>query len=99
VRELLADAARNSKLLDSRFGDLVESLPDAIVIVDVSARIVMLNVHAERLFGYPRRELIGHTVEVHISRLRQKLGDDSRQPKLLKTVRGLGYMLVAGDHQ
>ncbi len=56
--------ARNSKLLDSRFGDLVESLPDAIVIVDVSARIVMLNVHAERLFGYPRRELIGHTVEV-----------------------------------
>lgn len=55
---------RNSKLLDSRFGDLVDSLPDAIVIVDVSARIVSMNVHAERLFGYRRSELIGHTVEV-----------------------------------
>lgn len=54
---------RNSKLLDSRFGDLVESMPDAIVIVDVSARIVLMNGRAERLFGYCRSELIGHTVE------------------------------------
>jgi protein-histidine pros-kinase len=56
--------ARNAKLLDSRFGDLVESMPDAMVIVDVSARIVLVNAHAERLFGYQRNELIGHTVEV-----------------------------------
>lgn len=33
-------------------------------------------------------------IDVQISRLRQKLGDDSRQPRLLKTVRGLGYMLA-----
>ncbi len=44
-------------------------------------------------------ESFDRSIDVHISRLRQKLGDDSRQPKLLKTVRGLGYMLVAGDHQ
>jgi DNA-binding response OmpR family regulator len=30
---------------------------------------------------------------VRISRLRQKLGDDPRSPRLLKTVRGLGYLL------
>lgn len=35
-------------------------------------------------------------VDVQISRLRAKLGDDPRQPRLLKTVRGLGYVLV-GD--
>ncbi len=34
------------------------------------------------------------SIDVHISRLRNKLGDDSRNPRLLKTVRGLGYMLV-----
>jgi DNA-binding response OmpR family regulator len=34
------------------------------------------------------------TVDVHISHLRQKLGDDSRVPKLIKTVRGVGYMLA-----
>jgi DNA-binding response OmpR family regulator len=34
------------------------------------------------------------TVDVHISRLRQKLGDDPRSPHLIKTVRGVGYVLV-----
>jgi DNA-binding response OmpR family regulator len=34
------------------------------------------------------------TIDVHISHLRQKLGDDSRVPKLIKTVRGVGYVLA-----
>jgi DNA-binding response OmpR family regulator len=34
------------------------------------------------------------TVDVHISHLRQKLGDDSKVPKLIKTVRGVGYVLA-----
>jgi DNA-binding response OmpR family regulator len=34
------------------------------------------------------------SVDVQISRLRQKLGDDPRNPSLLKTVRGSGYMLA-----
>jgi DNA-binding response OmpR family regulator len=34
------------------------------------------------------------TVDVHISHLRQKLGDDPRSPKKIKTVRGIGYVLV-----
>ena len=37
------------------------------------------------------------SIDVHVSRLRAKLGDDSRSPKILKTVRGVGYLL-AGDH-
>jgi two-component system OmpR family response regulator len=34
------------------------------------------------------------TVDVHISHLRHKLGDDPRDPKLIKTVRGVGYVLA-----
>jgi DNA-binding response OmpR family regulator len=34
------------------------------------------------------------TVDVHISHVRQKLGDDPRSPKLIKTVRGIGYVLA-----
>jgi two-component system OmpR family response regulator len=37
---------------------------------------------------------IERSVDVHVSRLRQKLGDDARHPNLLKTVRGSGYMFV-----
>jgi two-component system OmpR family response regulator len=39
-------------------------------------------------------ETFDRSIDVHVSRLRQKLGDDSRNPRLLKTVRGTGYMLV-----
>ena len=39
--------------------------------------------------------LVGdRAVDVHISHLRQKLGDDPRAPRLIKTVRGVGYLLV-----
>jgi DNA-binding response OmpR family regulator len=41
------------------------------------------------------------TVDVHVSHLRRKLGDDSKSPRLIKTVRGVGYVLApveaAGD--
>ena len=37
------------------------------------------------------------SIDVHISRLRQKLGDDPKRPILLKTVRGVGYMLAVGE--
>ncbi len=39
-------------------------------------------------------EAFDRSVDVHISHLRQKLGDDPRNPKMLKTVRGVGYMLA-----
>ncbi len=39
-------------------------------------------------------EAFDRSVDVHISHLRQKLGDDPRHPKMLKTVRGVGYMLA-----
>ena len=37
------------------------------------------------------------SIDVHVSRLRAKLGDDSRSPKILKTVRGVGYLLAGGQ--
>jgi two-component system OmpR family response regulator len=37
------------------------------------------------------------TVDVHVSHLRQKLGDDKRAPRFIKTVRGVGYVLADGE--
>jgi DNA-binding response OmpR family regulator len=37
------------------------------------------------------------TVDVHISHLRQKLGDDPRAPRLIKTVRGVGYVMTKDE--
>ena len=40
-------------------------------------------------------EAYDRSIDVQISRLRQKIGDDARQPRYLKTIRGMGYMLAA----
>ena len=60
----LLKVQRDAKLLEARFRDLLESTPDAIVMVNVTGRIVLVNSQAERVFGYPRAELLGQAVEV-----------------------------------
>jgi DNA-binding response OmpR family regulator len=56
----------------------------------------------------PRETLLGEagrqdvtvsdrTVDVHVSHLRRKLGDDPKTPRLIKTVRGVGYVLAPQD--
>lgn len=54
----------------------------------------------ERLLALGRgrgEEAFDRSIDVHISRLRQKLGDDPRHPRRIRTVRGAGYQyLVRG---
>ena len=47
------------------------------------------------LAGGSAEEAFDRSVDVHVSRLRQKLGDDPKNPRMLKTVRGAGYLLAA----
>jgi two-component system response regulator RstA len=56
----------------------------------------------ERLMELARgsaEEAFDRSIDVHISRLRQKLGDAPRHPRRIKTVRGVGYQLSAEDDQ
>jgi len=39
-------------------------------------------------------EAFDRSIDVHVSRLRQKLGDDPKHPRLIKTIRGAGYLLA-----
>jgi DNA-binding response OmpR family regulator len=43
-------------------------------------------------------DVYDRSIDVLVSRLRQKLGDDPRQPGFIRTVRGIGYSYIGGDH-
>jgi PAS domain S-box-containing protein len=54
------------KKSEERFRGLLESAPDAMVIVDSNGRIQLVNAQTELLFGYDRLDLIGKIVEILI---------------------------------
>lgn len=70
VSDVTARQAAETALRDSefKFRSLLESGPDAIVMIDTAGRIMLANAQAERLFGYAREELMGKPIEILLPR-------------------------------
>jgi len=47
------------------------------------------------VYAFDEVVVVDRTVDVHIGKLREKLGDDPGRPRYIQTVRGVGYKLVA----
>jgi PAS domain S-box-containing protein len=56
-------AEKHLAQMEGRYRGLLEAAPDAMVVVNQAGDIVLLNVQAERQFGYPRDELLGQKVK------------------------------------
>ncbi len=50
--------------LESNFGAILDTITDAVIVIDEAGIIQLLNPAAERLFGYPREQAIGQNVKM-----------------------------------
>jgi PAS domain S-box-containing protein len=66
VSEVVVHEQQARKQADSIFRSLVEAAPDAMIVVDQTGTILLVNERTETLFDYPRGELIGQAVETLI---------------------------------
>jgi protein-histidine pros-kinase len=54
----------HGRSLEAKYRGLLETVPDAIVMVNNTGRIVLINAQAQQLFGYTREELLGQPIEL-----------------------------------
>jgi PAS domain S-box-containing protein len=65
IRDITVRKAADQHLaqMEGRYRGLLEAAPDAMVVVNQAGQIVLLNVQAEKQFGYHRDELLGQPVK------------------------------------
>jgi PAS domain S-box-containing protein len=83
---------------DAKYRGLLEAAPDAMVVVNTAGEIVLLNVRAEKQFGYHRDELVGQKVTniIPVGFAERLIADDLRSAAdALAQQIGTGIELIA----
>lgn len=66
-----------------------------VALVQARGRVLTRQALLDSLYGPSMGDTLERTVDVHIGRLRDKLGEEVGEPRYIVTVRGLGYRAVA----
>jgi DNA-binding response OmpR family regulator len=96
---LIADLARcELRYNDGSRAELSEKETDLLrYLAANSGRAISREELLERVWRINPRGLATRTIDMHVTRLREKLRDDSADPRVVLTVRGKGYMFAGGN--
>ncbi|HEX5148612.1 MAG TPA: response regulator transcription factor [Candidatus Limnocylindrales bacterium] len=62
-----------------------------LAILEADGRVLSRDQLLDAVYGHDGADVMDRTVDVHVGRLRDKLGDDADEPRYVSTVRGVGY--------
>lgn len=99
IRGGLADLERREvRFDDGERTDLSERENQLLLyLASHTERVVSREEILAQVWGLDPAGITTRTIDMHVARLREKLRDDSDRPRLILTVRGLGYMFRAED--
>jgi DNA-binding response OmpR family regulator len=64
------------------------------VLLEADGRVLTRDRLLDSVYGDDGLDVLDRTIDVHVRRLRDKLGDDPDRPRFIATVRGVGYRLT-----
>ena len=66
-------------------------------LVQAEGRVLTRQVLLDALYGPVQGDALERTIDVHVGRLREKLGESLDKPRYIATVRGAGYRAVDAE--
>ena len=60
-------------------------------LIEAGGRVLTRDQLLDAVWGQDQAEVLDRTVDVHVGRLRDRLGEDADHPRYIVTVRGIGY--------
>ena len=68
-----------------------------VALLEAEGRVLTRDQLLDAVHGRDEAFVLDRTVDVHVRRLRRKLGDDPQAPRFVATVRGVGYRAVSDE--
>lgn len=66
-----------------------------VALVEARGRVLSRQALLDALYGRSQGDALERTIDVHVGRLRDKLGEDPLNPRYIATVRSMGYRALA----
>ena len=90
--DLVVDRARHVVTVGGRAAELTTvEFRLLCTLLEAGGRVLSRDQLLDAVYGVDAEEILDRTIDVHIGRLRDKLGDDADNPRYVITVRGVGY--------